>query len=272
LNTVLLHFFNENKAFYSVKKGAIGIVGGMGPAAGVDLAQKIISNTKAKTDQDHLDQMLFSFPKTIDDRTDFIIGKTNKNPGTSIAEIILKMEKAGAVVAGLACNSAHAPQIFDQISAILKKKNSKIKLLHMIREVAFFIKKHYPDINNIGIMGTTGTYTVNLFDLIEEFGFATINISKEEQHLLHSAIYDSDYGIKSASSKISHKATSIITEICSKLKNKGAELIVFGCTEIPIAYNRQDFEKIPLIDPGLVLARALINEVAPEKLTTWHHQ
>ncbi len=255
-----------------MKKGAIGIVGGMGPAAGTDLAQKIISNTKAKTDQEHLAQMLFTFPKIIDDRTDFIIGKTYTNPGTGIAEIILKMEKAGAVVAGIACNSAHAPQIFDHISEILKKRNSKIKLLHMIREIAFFIKKNYPDINNVGIMGTTGTYIVNLFGLLEEYGYTIINISEEEQQLLQSAIYDADYGIKSVSGEISVKARAIITKTLRKLKTSGSELIVFGCTEFPVAYNKQCFEKIPLIDSNLVLARALVNEIAPEKLTTWHHQ
>lgn len=255
-----------------MKNRAIGIVGGMGPTAGTDLAQKIISNTIAKTDQEHLAQMLFTFPQKIGDRTDFIIGKTKTNPGEGIAKILLKMEKAGAVVAGLACNSAHAPQIFDHISEVLKKKNSKIKLLHMIREVALFIKKHYPDINKVGIMGTTGTYIVNLFGLLEEYGFEIINISEEEQQLLHSAIYDSDYGIKSVSDEISQKSRTIITETCGKLKTYGAELIIFGCTEFPIAYKKQDFERIPLIDPNLVLARALVNEVAPEKLTTWHHQ
>ena len=99
----------------------IGIVGGVGPYAGTDLLNKIFNNTLASTDQEHLDAMLLSMPSKIDDRTAYLMGEVKCNPGLAIANIILKLEKTGASVAGIPCNTAHAKTIFDTIVSELKK-------------------------------------------------------------------------------------------------------------------------------------------------------
>lgn len=41
----------------------IGILGGMGPFATVDLFNKILENTPAEVDQDHLKIMIYNNPK-----------------------------------------------------------------------------------------------------------------------------------------------------------------------------------------------------------------
>ena len=53
----------------------IGIVGGAGPYAGLDLAQKILQQTRAKNDQDYLPTLLISTPDQIEDRTSFLLGE-----------------------------------------------------------------------------------------------------------------------------------------------------------------------------------------------------
>ena len=40
----------------------IGVVGGMGPYAGLNLVQKIFDETDAKTDQDHIPVSMLSIP------------------------------------------------------------------------------------------------------------------------------------------------------------------------------------------------------------------
>jgi aspartate racemase len=50
------------------------------------------------------------------------------------------------------------------------------------------------------------------------------------------------------------------------LRRQGAEAIILGCTEMPLAFPEGSFEGVPLIDPTLVLARSLIKEVAPARL------
>lgn len=46
----------------------IGIVGGVGPHAGLDLTRKLFDQTRAEADQEHLPVMLYSFPDRIGER------------------------------------------------------------------------------------------------------------------------------------------------------------------------------------------------------------
>ena len=69
-------------------------------------------------DQDHLPVAMLSIPEKVLDRTEFLLGKVNENPGLAIAEIANKLAETGAEIVGIPCNTAHSPEIFD---AILKK-------------------------------------------------------------------------------------------------------------------------------------------------------
>ena len=66
----------------------IGIVGGIGSYAGIDLIRKIYDLTDAACDQEHLPVSMLSAPHKIIDRTKYLIGATQINPGIAISEII----------------------------------------------------------------------------------------------------------------------------------------------------------------------------------------
>lgn len=275
-------------------KNIIGIVGGMGPVAGIDLASRVTSQTMAASDQDHLPMMLYSFPNEIGDRTEYILRQqvnagagpgsnstsgsppsqgrsavTDANPADAIARILLNMERAGVTVAGMACNSAHSPVIFDRISEVLRENRSRLGLLHMIREVAWFLTYEFTGIRKVGVAGTTGTRAAGLYLHLEQFGIEVQNTTDAEQEMLQSAIYHPEYGIKAASDGISPKAVEILSETCRSLKDRGAEAIVFGCTEFPLNYRENTIEGLPVIDSTLVLARALVRAADPDKLRPW---
>ena len=65
----------------------IGIVGGAGPYAGLDLAQKILQQTSAIIDQDYLPTISISTPADIADRTRFLLGKPLRIPPTPFSVI-----------------------------------------------------------------------------------------------------------------------------------------------------------------------------------------
>src|SRR5215213_8942139 len=94
----------------------IGIVGGMGPQAGVALLNSITCMTGAAKDQEHLSAILMSFPGEVEDRTSFLEGNVSINPAYSIANIISRLEIAGANIIGIACNTSHAPRIYNVIT------------------------------------------------------------------------------------------------------------------------------------------------------------
>ena len=65
----------------------IGVVGGVGPYAGLDLVRKLFDHTRADCDQGHLPVMLLSFPDRIADRPAFLLRGAAVNPGEAIGEI-----------------------------------------------------------------------------------------------------------------------------------------------------------------------------------------
>lgn len=244
----------------------IGIVGGIGPLAGLDIATKIIEETKATSDQEHLSVLLSSQPMRIADRTDYLLGKVTENPAYAIAEIILELEQDGASVVAVPCNTAHASRIFEVIQEKLASANSRVKLLHMVEETARYITKAHGNIP-VGILSTTGTKNTGLYhQVLADHGLVAIETDESLQEKVHAAIYDRTYGIKAISSPVSNRARQEIINAIAELKKKGAQLIILGGTEFPLAIHEKESDGLPIIDPNRILARALIREIDPAKL------
>jgi len=244
----------------------IGIVGGVGPLAGIDIAKKIIEETLGNKDQDHVPFLLSSQAHRIVDRTAFILGKEKINPGFAIAEIALELEKAGASVIGIPCNTAHSAQIFNLIQEQLKEKGSRVKLLHMIHQTVDFIHTNFPDAQ-VGVLCTTGTRNTQLYkNAIESTALKCIEPNDNLQAKVHEAIYDETYGIKANSSPVTNRAHDVLVAAIQELKTLGAQVIILGCTELPLALQEQSYYGLPVIDPNRILARSLIHALDPNKL------
>ncbi|MCA9929534.1 MAG: aspartate/glutamate racemase family protein, partial [Anaerolineales bacterium] len=176
----------------------IGVVGGAGPYAGLDLCQKILEETVAEKDQDFLTVINWSQPNRILDRTEYLLGQVDENPGVAIAEQVRKLGAAGAAVAAIPCNTAHSPPIYDVIVSKLTRMGVGVKFLHMVRETAVFLQTHFPHIRRVGVLSTTGTYRARIYsENLEPAGFEVLvpDAALQETHI-HPAIYDLTYGIK----------------------------------------------------------------------------
>ena len=246
----------------------IGIVGGLGPQAGVDLANKIMDQTISNSDQGHISVVLLSMPSNVVDRTQFLLGKVSDNPGVAIAGLVESLEIFGADVVGIPCNTAHAPSIFGVIRQNIADRRSSVKLLDMITETVDFVRRRYPNVKRVGVLGTTGAIRAQIYPrALAIQGLQAILPPKDlQEQVLQPAIMDEEYGIKSCSNPVSARARNDLFETAVKLVDSGAEIIVSGCTEIPLAITESHIDKTRIIDPTLVLARALIHHVAPEKL------
>jgi len=246
----------------------IGIVGGVGPYAGIDLNRKIFEQTLAGTDQDHLRVVLISWSELIPDRTEFLLGNEGKNPGVPIARVIGALEAAGAEVVGIPCNTAHSPEIFSVIGDRCRKNGYRAKILHMIREVAAFLREDFPEIRRVGVLATNGTVRSGLYrQILEPEGFEVVYPSESTQtQKVHRMIYDQAFGIKVQSSPVTEVARKELHGAMRELVEAGSDGIVLACTELPLAITENRFAGRPLIDATLVLARALVREAAPQQL------
>lgn len=239
-------------------KKLIGVVGGVGSYAGIDLIKKIYDNTVVNTDQDHFPVTMLSLPAQTLDRTEYLLGNIDENPGEVISEIICQLSGIGAQVAGIPCNTAHAPEIFNVIKSKIPKS---MKLAHMIEEVALHLS-HLQGIKRVGILSTTGTYVTRIYpSYLAEFGMEAIHPSEQLQNdLVHPAVYDPEYGIKAKSSPIDERARRDLLTAANYLFDQDVDAIVLGCTEIPMAIHEKEINGIPIVDATEVLARALIRE------------
>jgi aspartate racemase len=245
----------------------IGIVGGAGPFAGLDLQAKILAQTMANQDQEHLTIINLSQPNQLPDRTDYLLGKTAVNPAHAIFQQLQTLERAGTAVAAIPCNTAHAPAIFDVVIAQLNAAGSRLKFLHMIHETAQHLRQYYPEIKRIGVLSTTGTYRTQIYpQLLEPAGFEVLVPDEVMQETaVHAAIYHPHYGIKTHG-HATPQARKWLLQSAENLQQQGAEAIILGCTEIPLAITENNIGTMLVIDPTTILARALIREANPAKL------
>ena len=245
----------------------IGVVAGAGPFAGLDLLKKIFEQTLAVKDQDHLNVIGNFKAAELFDRTTYLLDPSLPNPGAAIASQILETEKLGAGVAGIPCNTAHSPKIINKALEDLRAAGSQVVFVNMIQETVDYIKTVLPDCKRIGVLASTGTYRTRIYpDYLEKDGFTVLQPEEDEQReLVHAAIYDPVYGIKAVGTG-TERSRGDLLKAARLLIARGAQAVVLGCTEIPLAIPDKDIDGLPAIDPTLVLARALVRTADPAKL------
>ncbi|CDL80109.1 aspartate/glutamate racemase family protein [Xenorhabdus cabanillasii] len=204
-------------------KKIIGILGGMGPAATVDAMEKIIKNTSANCDQEHIPVIAISFPD-IPDRTENILSG-GKSPLKQILAALRILEDAGAQYIIMPCNTAH--YWYDELKA-----ETKVPFLNMIDITCNKVVSE--GMNNIAILATTGTIKAELYQ----------NRLKKENinfvipgDIQQGIIMESILAYKSGDEE---RAYQLLKSIISQLKDIGVENFILGCSEIPIILRGDD--------------------------------
>src|SRR5262249_33936432 len=122
---------------------AIGILGGMGPAATVDLMARILAATPASGDAGHL-RLLIDCNPAVPDRNRAIAGE-GPSPAPALAAMARGLEAQGADMLAIACNSAHAWA--DEIRAA-----TGIPLISMIDATVEGIGRNRPAARAFGLL------------------------------------------------------------------------------------------------------------------------
>lgn len=220
---------------------SIGIIGGMGAAATCDLFNKIITMTDAKSDQEHI-HVLIDCNTNIPDRTKAILG-SGKDPVPEMVRSGIRLQSMGADVLIIPCNTAH--YFYDKITPFFD-----IPLLNMLELTAQEIKNR--NIGKVGLLASDGTITSRVYHtVLAEAGIDVIIPSPENQISVMNVIYN---GVKAANWDID--LTAFYTAI-DELFEQGAEMLLLGCTELPVAFDLFHIDR-PAVDPTVVLAAAAI--------------
>ena len=224
----------------------IGILGGMGPAATADFYAKLVSMTPGHSDQDHLKTVIWSDP-TIPDRTEALLGN-GPDPTPWLLNGSRILREAGATVIAIPCNTAHA--FVPRIAA-----HAGLPIIHMIAEVARHLTTLDPAVHTAGLLATTGTVRAGLYqEWLQRHGIRLLlpdPTSRQDQVM--AAIRVVKAGDQAA-------AAAPLADAAQQLSAQGAQAIIAGCTEIPLGLST-DAVDVPLIDPAVILAQALVRRV-----------
>jgi aspartate racemase len=227
-----------------VEKKTIGIVGGMGPLATVDLFRKIVVHTKAACDQDHL-RILIENDPGIEDRTAALLWG-GADPTPKLAAAARNLQRGGAELLVIPCNTAHC--FFDAVQAAVD-----IPVLHMIRVTARALEAR--GVRKAGLLSTSGTVQTGIYqDVFSGPGIGLLTPGEEGQKDLMDAIY----WIKAG--KMDFDDTGV-RRAADELMRQGAETLILGCTELPLMERIYDY---PVTDPTLELALEAVRQAGGE--------
>lgn len=232
----------------------VGILGGMGPAAGVDFLRLFVQactlhlheNNQLVCDQNFPEHWLAQVP--LPDRTSALKDTQTgfHQPLEPMLQTLGRLAAIGVRSVAIACNTAHAWH--EQLQA----RFPQLELLHVANEVALQLSEQ--GVKSVALMATEGTYQVGLYELaLKRQGIQCYLPNEYERKRIMHGIYQ---GVKAGSLLI---AQQCFEEVALNLSSRHGEIpLILGCTEIPLGLLQSNLvSQSRSIDPARILAKAL---------------
>lgn len=194
-------------------EAALGVIGGLGPAATVAFMDEVIRLTPAECDQDHIEMIVYNDPK-VPDRNYPEQRDSDEGPLARLRRNAIKLEGAGADLIVIASNTTHG--YHDEIAAAVD-----VPVPHMID----LVRDHLDDldVDRVGVLTTVTAVDDELFDVsFQESDIETVYPSDME------SVMDSIYAYKRGEEQA---AKRLMDQAVADLEATGTDSIVLGCTE-----------------------------------------
>ena len=232
----------DNSLNIEINEKIVGIIGGMGPEATVDLMQRIIANTIALDDIDHIRCIVDNNPK-IPSRIKAILSEGAKNPGPCMAEMARRLEQYGADFLVIPCNTAH--YYYEYVAEAVS-----IPVVHLIDLVVNTLLAENPNLREVGILGSTTIVKTGLYET--RFNARRVKVTYPEGPM-QDKLFALIRMVKSG--KTGNETSSQLVDICESLAGKGIDLCILGCTELGVI--KADLP-IRSIDAADLLAKEIV--------------
>ncbi|MBU0660724.1 amino acid racemase [Patescibacteria group bacterium] len=226
-------------------KKSIGIIGGMGIVATAYTFNKIIQHAQniyqAQYDEEYPEIFIHSLAFVGLDET----GITDKTQVTqTLIKSAQKLEQQGANYIIIPCNSVH--EYYQDIQSQIS-----IPIIHIVKAM----KEQIIDegISCVGLLSSESTNTSGFYsNMLKKHNIQVLSVSQREQRLLNNIILNVMGGKQSITDQ------SVMKKIINRLYKAGAEAIILGCTELPVAWKDLSFH-IPIYNSASVLAEAAVS-------------
>lgn len=205
-------------------KKVLGVLGGMGPLATVDFLRKLIEETPAARDEDHIPVVAWSVPQ-IPDRPAAIAGD-GASPLPALLDGIRTLKQAGAVAIAIPCNTAH--YWYDDMV-----REGGLPIIHIADAALAELAAQRIKGKTIGLIATKGTLAAGFFQQrLAARGLQTvINSAADIDELVLPAIVHVKRNELDA-------AAALLETAIGKLMAGGAAGVILACTETPVVLDR----------------------------------
>ena len=204
----------------STNEKTVGVIGGMGPAATVDLMQRVIAATPADDDSDHIHMIVDNNPK-IPSRLKALLDGGGENPGPHIAAMARRLEQAGADFLVIPCNTAHYYRHY-AVEAVV------IPVWDMLDLTAKHIAERLPE-GRIGILASTAVQRIHLFEpTFEHYGVEAVFPEDEPQDIVLATIRAVKRG------PLSVQEIDAYNGAIARFEQSGVDGLLLACTELSV--------------------------------------
>ncbi len=218
----------------------VGVLGGMGPAATIDFMAKVLRHSQAgaASEQDHVRLIVDSNP-ALPDRNAAIAG-TGPSPAPGLVAMATGLATAGAELLVMPCNAAHA--FADAVIGA-----TRLPFVHLIEETVGAVARQYPAARRIGVLAVNGAVQAQLYEkVLAAVGLEPVVPTDAERTGFMTGVW----AIKAGDLAVGRKR---LLTTAQALVARGAEVVIGGCTEVPLVLGPGDVP-VPLIDSTDVLA------------------
>lgn len=224
-----------------MKQNILGVIGGLGPLATARFLELTVEMTNAASEQDNLDMIIYNFP-SIPDRTGYILGSNLRSPLPGLLSAARALERDGAAYIAIPCVTAH--YFADTLQSAVP-----VPIISILDETVRHLQENR--IRSAGIMATDGTVFSGIFTkALKDAGIAPIHPSKQRQADVMHLIYENIKAGKPAE-------LDRFRAVQAELTEKGAEVIILGCTELSVI--KRDYPIGPgFLDTMEVLAQQAV--------------
>ena len=222
-----------------IKLKTIGLIGGMSWESAVTYYKIINETVKEKLGGLHSAKCIL-YSVDFQEIEECQANGNWEKSGEILGEAANNLEKAGADFIVICTNTMH--KVVNQI-----KEKISIPILHIAEMTAEKILEK--GLKNIALLGTKYTMEQDFYKskLIEK----EINViipDKNDIEIINKVIYD-----ELCLGTINSNSKKKFLEIVDKLRSKGAEGIILGCTEIGLLIKNEDTD-VPLFDTAVIHA------------------
>jgi len=221
----------------------IGILGGLTPESTVPYYLHIIHRYEEMF-HNHSYPEIVIFSVSFQKFEDWMEREDWESMELELAKGLRALHGAGADFAVIATNTMH--NLYEKLD-----RWNIVPLLSLLDATAAEVKM--AGIKRVGLIGTKFAMNKPYYrEGLAEFGIKTVVPDEEDQAYIGKVIFEElSYGILKEESRRGY------LEIMERLKEKGAQGVILGCTEIPLLI-KQEHTKIPVFDTTSIHAEAAL--------------